>query len=188
MIFPTAYLAPVSWYKAYLSEPCMTNEIELYESFPKQTLRNLCCIAGPNGVQTLTVPVQKCEHKQLTKDVRVSYQSKWQHQHWQALVSAYRNTPYFDYYEDFFRPLYEKRFEYLIELNEQMHCIICELLGVSFPIRYTTDWHADANRYQQNQSDSTPYYQIFSDTQGFQRDLSIVDLLFNMGQEAPLYL
>lgn len=184
MTLPTAYLAPVSWYHALFSEPC---EVEVWESFPKQTLRNRCRIAGPNGVQTLTVPVCKCESKQLTRDVKINYQADWQHRHWQALVSAYRSTPYFDYYEDFLRPIYDRQFTYLIDLNEALHAVIMQLLtGKTVALSHTPQWQGRAVDFPQYES--KPYYQIFADKQGFQADLSIADLLFNMGTESLRYL
>lgn len=185
---PTAYLAPISWYRALLKGSA---QIEVWESFPKQTLRNRCRIAGPNGVQTLSVPVCKCEHKQYTRDVQINYAEDWPHRHWQALVSAYGNTPFFAYYRDFLQPLYEKRFRYLIDLNTSLHHTICTLLYNLAPVPtvpYTTEWQqADLDSAFLSDTERH-YYQIFADRQGFQENLSVVDLLFNMGNEALLYL
>lgn len=186
MILPTAYLAPISWYERYLNEP---TAIEIYESFEKQTFRNRCEIAGPNGRQTLTVPVQKCESKQLTRDIRISYQSKWQHIHLQALMSAYKNTPFYEYYEDFFRPIYNTHYEYLIDLNEALHDAVMRLMYRTDKLVYTTEWMSetalnDAFLLRR----PINYYQIFADKTGFQQNLSIVDLLFNTGNEAITYL
>ena len=187
MTLPTAYLAPISYYRTLLhaQEPV---EVEQWESFPKQTYRNRCRIAGTNGVQTLSIPVGKCESKQYTKDVRITYQSKWQHQHWMALVSAYQHTPYFMYYEDRFRPFYEKEYTYLIDYNEALNEVILGLLNRSTTLPRTTDWQGqDLEQYWETDN-SKPYYQIFADKQGYTNNLSIVDLLFNMGSEAILYL
>lgn len=185
MILPTAYLPSVGWYKSFLQED---SKIEIYESFPKQTARNRCRIAGPNGIQMLSVPVCKCEHKQLTKDVEISYQTKWQHQHWQALVSAYNNTPFFIYYQDFFFPFYQKQFRFLIDLNEQLIDTIQTLINPKNikTINYTSTF--EDNTTQTPPFLPKPYYQIFAQNQSFTPDLSIVDLLFNMGQESILYL
>ena len=98
------------------------------ESFPKQTYRNRCTITTPDGPLTLTVPVKHSERKQLTRDVEISYQKHWQHQHWIALVSAYKRTPYFDYYMDYFRPFYEKETKFLLDLNEGLHEVIQTLM------------------------------------------------------------
>ncbi len=185
-VFPTGYLAPVCYYQTLLrdSEP----QIEQWESFPKQTLRNRCLIAGTNGVQTLSVPVRHAESKQFTKDVEISYQTKWQHQHWLALVSAYRHTPFFDYYADFFRPFYEQHYKYLLDFNMQLHRIVMHLLDEPDAVCLTSDWAGSTTLDLQFEGTNTPYYQIFADKHGFQNNLSIVDLLFNLGNEATIYL
>lgn len=144
-ILPTAYLGPVDWYRAYLQDP-QAVRIEVMESFPKQTYRNRCTITTPDGPLTLSVPVKKSEHKQLTRDVEISYQTRWQHQHWISLVSAYRRTPYFDYFEDYFRPFYERETKYLVDLNNGLHEVIMQLLNRSmtplagYTLQPTTDW------------------------------------------------
>lgn len=189
LILPTSYLAPVSWYKAYLSEEA---QIEVFESFPRSTMRNRCVITGTNGCQTLTVPVCKAQSKQLTRDVQVSYQSNWQHQHWQALVSAYRHTPYFDYFADIFEPLYQVRTRFLVDLNANFNEVVLRLLNKSDLLSYTptADWQGDTDldRYFLPSKPQREYYQIFADKQGFTANLSIVDLLFNMGTEAEIYI
>lgn len=157
MTLPTAYLAPEEWYRLWyegcpgtqVSSPAC--QIEVMESFPKQTYRNRCTITTPDGPLTLTVPVKHSERKQLTRDVEISYQKHWQHQHWIALVSAYKRTPYFDYYMDYFRPFYEKETKFLLDLNEGLHEVVQTLLinqqpqansNIPVPLHHTTDWQA----------------------------------------------
>ena len=150
MILPVAYLAPAAWYKIYLTNPAEM-EIEGLESFEKQTFRNRCLITTPDGPLTLSVPVKKVEHKQLTRDIEISYQSHWQHQHWISLVSAYKHTPFFDYYAEFFRPFYEKEIKWLWDMNSGLHETICSLLHnerpsqqpSAFSYRPTNDWHGE---------------------------------------------
>ena len=167
---PTAYLAPVEWYRLWCKHCPGTQasppaewkddidcQIEVMESFPKQTYRNRCTITTPDGPLTLTVPVKHSERKQLTRDVEISYQKNWQHQHWIALVSAYKRTPYFDYYMDYFRPFYEKETKFLLDLNEGLHEVIQALMENRLPLvvetagetptspvslHHTTDWQA----------------------------------------------
>ena len=161
MTLPTAYLAPEEWYRLWYEGKCRTArdsigasptvQIEVMESFPKQTYRNRCTITTPDGPLTLTVPVKHSERKQLTRDVEISYQKHWQHQHWIALVSAYKRTPYFDYYMDYFRPFYEKETKFLLDLNDGLHEVIQTLLlnqppqansETQAPLQHTTDWQA----------------------------------------------
>ena len=175
MTLPVAYLAPKEWYKAYLTHP-ETVEIEGLESFEKQTCRNRCLITGPDGVLTLSVPVKKVEHKQLTRDIEISYQTRWQHQHWISLVSAYKHTPFFDYYAEFFKPFYERETKWLWDLNCGLHETIMQLLLNSpkhvdgFAYKPTSDWkNEDLNRY-------------------FGNGQSILDELFEYGPETTGHL
>ena len=154
MVLPTTYMGSVEWYRQFLANPSAV-QIEVMESFPKQTYRNRCTITVPHDSQsncqspianrlTLTVPVKRADSKQLTRDVEISYQQRWQHQHWIALVSAYKRTPYFDYYADFFRPFYEQETRFLVDFNEKIHQVIHQLIHNSeFKIqnsKFTTDW------------------------------------------------
>ena len=106
--------------EALMSEPA---SIEQMETFEKQTFRNRCLIRNAKGEMVrLTVPVGKVEHKQLTRDIEISYQTRWQHQHWITLVSTYQYTPYFQYFADYLKPFYEKEYKWLLDLNDEMKC------------------------------------------------------------------
>ena len=175
MILPTTYMGSAEWYRHFLANPSAV-QIEVMESFPKQTYRNRCTITTPDGPLTLSVPVKRADSKQLTRDVEISYQQRWQHQHWIALVSAYKRTPYFDYYADFFRPFYEKESKFLVDLNEGLHDVIVRLMANREPgaknqeqrLITTTDWSG---------LDLEP---CFGDGQ------SILDLLFEYGPESVM--
>ena len=144
MVLPTTYWGPREWFRCALGTDQL--RIEVFDSFPKQTLRNRCLILSPIGEEImLTVPVKKVESKQLTRDVEISYQQHWQHQHWNAILSAYKKSPYFDYYQDFIRPLYEREYRFLIDLNETTYAVAAALLKNEMPtgkdrLSYTTDW------------------------------------------------
>ena len=155
MILPTTYMGPVEWYHQFLANPSAV-QIEVMESFPKQTYRNRCTITLPHDSQsncqspianslTLTVPVKRVDSKQFTRDVEISYQKRWQHQHWIALVSAYKRTPYFDYYADFFRPFYEQETRFLVDFNEKIHEVIVRLMANNEP-RTKTNYHRRLGR------------------------------------------
>ena len=194
MVLPTTYMGSVEWYRRFLANPSAV-QIEVMESFPKQTYRNRCTISQAIGrkgdeakgerreakgweLLTLSVPVKRADSKQLTRDVEISYQQKWQHQHWIALVSAYKRTPYFDYYADFFRPFYEKETKFLVDFNEKIHEVIVRLMANREPgaknqeqrLITTTDWQG---------LDLEP---CFGDGQ------SILDMLFEYGPETVIQL
>lgn len=188
MPLPTAYLAPISWYAHFLADPAP--EIEVMESFPKQTLRNRCTIAGANGTQTLTVPVRRSETKQLTRDTRIAYREPWQHQHFMALTSAYQHTPFFPFLADDLLPIYSKQFTFLIDFNMQLHDIISKWLQTDRQLSTTEQWSEDKNldRFFYLNTPQPQYYQIFAHKNGFCRNLSIIDLIANIGTEANAYL
>ena len=172
VILPTTYWGPEAWYRRLLQAG--ETEVEVMESFVKQTYRNRCTILTPDGPLTLSVPVKKVESKQYTRDVEISYQSKWQHQHWMAIMSAYKHTPYFDYYQEFFRPFYERETRSLTELNEGIHEVVMHLLmnhppekGLTrYPLKHTSDWSG------------------LNLEACWGNGMSIMDLLFNWGPEA----
>ena len=199
MVLPTTYMGSVEWYRQFLANPSAV-QIEVMESFPKQTYRNRCTITQPVGDEamrrlgerreagnslpfeegqgvgllTLSVPVKRADSKQLTRDVEISYQQRWQHQHWIALMSAYKRTPYFDYYADFFRPFYEQETRFLVDFNEKIHEVIVRLM---------------ANQAKGEEAKRLLGKNRTSDWQGldlepcFGNGQSILDLLFEYGPE-----
>lgn len=199
----TAYLAPVQYYTKLLA--CGKAMIEQYDHYMKQSYRNRCCICGPGGVLPLSIPiVRPATVKCYTKDIRISDHGNWRHLHWNALESAYNMTPYFEYYKDDFRPFYEKKYAFLTDFNEELCRLICRLLNISPKIERTATYKEGFSegeldfreRIHPKKDFRTedpgfmpkPYYQVFEDKLGFQPNLSIVDLLFNMGPEGELVL
>ena len=175
MILPTTYMGSAEWYRQFLANPSAV-QIEVMESFPKQTYRNRCTITTPDGALTLSVPVKRADSKQLTRDVEISYQQRWQHQHWIALVSTYKRTPYFDYYADFFRPFYEKETKFLVDLNEGLHEVIVRLLANK--AMDNRQWAIGENR--------TTDWQGLDLEPCFGNGQSILDMLFEYGPETVI--
>ena len=197
VLLSSAYLPPVSFFTAMNSGGDVL--FEQYDNYCKQTYRNRCRIATAGGVQTLTIPVVKSDTpKQLMKDVRISDHGDWRRQHWNALESAYMNSPFFMYYQDDFRPFYEKKYEFLMDFNMELTEVILNLAGIKKDIARTDAYMRDAASIKdlrnlidpgQKQSGANrPYWQVFATKYGFTGGLSAVDLLFNMGPEFPLYL
>ena len=209
-LLSTTYFGPVQWYQKLNRYPYIY--IERCESFIKQTYRNRCVIATTNGLQTLSVPIEH-NNSPLITDIRISNHGNWRHLHWNALMSAYGDSPFFDYYVDDIRPFFEQHWEYLFDFNMAITHKLCELLDIQPTIRFTDnyipsrrvkggEWRENTVNCQldfrdmirpknpQPDPDFTPqtYYQVYQMKWGFQPNLSILDLLFNMGNESVLFL
>ena len=176
MVLPTTYLGSVEWYRRFLATPAAV-PIEVMESFPTQTYRTRCPITTPDGPLTLSVPVKRADSKQLTRDVEISYQQKWQHQHWITLISAYKRTPYFDYYADFFRPFYEKETKFLVDFNEGLHETIIRLMANDVAIG---NWQLVIGKNRTSDWQGLDLEPCFGDGQ------SILDMLFEYGPETVI--
>ena len=209
-ILATTYFGPLQWYQKLNRFDGVL--VEQHEHFLKQTYRNRCVIATTQGVQALTVPVEAPVGEGLAlsktpiKDVRISNHGKWRTEHWNALQSAYGESPFFEFYEDDIRPFFENRWEFLLDFNMAITEKMCELLDIHSHIELTssyqnslpigegwgeTDFRTIIHpKHPQEDSDFSPkpYYQVYKERFGFLPNLSILDLLFNMGNEAVLYL
>jgi hypothetical protein len=197
LLLSTTYFGPIQWYqKLYRAESV---QIERWESFQKQTYRNRCIIATTNGPQALTVPIERKFTVNYIKDIRISDHGNWRHLHWNALQSAYGESPFFEYYQDDIRPFFEQRWDYLLDFNEAIREKMCELLDIQpkvdyskeFTVNYMKDYRMVIRpKNPEPDPDFTPkrYYQVYEQKHGFLPNLSILDLLFNMGPESIFYL
>ena len=195
--FSTAYLPPVSYFAALLNAENVW--LEACENYVKQSYRNRCRIATANGVETLSIPVESNSgQKNPIRDVRISSHGNWQQTHWRAISSAYMNSPFFEYYQDDFRPFYENKWTFLWDYNFELLTLILQLLNENPKIILTETYQDKSNEINDLREiihpkkdpvyHSKSYDQVFENTFGFLPDLSIIDLLFNMGNEAVMML
>ena len=198
-LLSTAFFPNVQYMSKFLTGKVV---IEKYETYPKQTYRNRCNILSANGVLPLSVPVQKNYHT-LTKDIRIDYSEMWQRNHLTALKSAYKNSAFYDYYFYKFERFFEKKETFLIDLNENVLQSLFSVLKIDADYSYTTDYIFDSTGYtdfresispkpSKNRPDnkfiSKPYTQVFCDRFEFVPNLSVLDLIFNVGPESKRYL
>ena len=208
LLLSTAYAPPVSYFvKLYKYATSGRIALEGCEHYIKQSYRNRCCILGPNGVQSLTIPVELPQGtKTPIREVRISDHGAWRHLHAQALRTAYGASPFFEYYADELLPFYERRYTYLWDFNSDLLHTLLSLLQLDVAWCATEDFipphSTDAPtelcdlRYSLNPKSVEaipgvqlrPYYQLHLARRGFVEDLSIFDLLFEMGPESLLVL
>ena len=198
LLHPT-YFGPVSQFvtMAKAAEVIFENE----DNYQKQTYRNRMYIYGANGKLLLNIPIkhtgQKKQHQKY-KEVKIENDFPWQEQHWKSLQSCYRTSPFFEYYEDEFQPLYQKKYDYLIDFNYDCLELALECLQVDLNFSKTeefvqspvdiTDGRRLANAKSRRMYTLEHYHQVFENKRGFLQNLSIVDLIFNEGPNALNYL
>ena len=231
-LLSSTYFGPIQWYqKLNRYDECL---IERHESFIKQTYRNRMLIPTTNGPLSLTIPTNHNTSLAM-KDIRISDHANWRHVHWNALLSAYGESPFFEYYQDDIRPFYEKKYEFLFDFNMEITEKMIELLDIRPKISITNEYiqseelkvkseefNGLANHKVQSSNlkvqskevqskevqsiadfreairpkkplpdaefESRRYYQVYEQKFGFQPNMSILDLLFNEGNEAIFYL
>ena len=135
VLLSTAYLPNITYLSQVLNHDVVV--FERHEHFVKQTYRNRCEILTSNGKLSLSIPLVKQADKELIADKKISYAEDWQKQHWRAITSAYKNSPYFEFFEDEFKPFYENKYELLFEFNTQLLQTILHILCVKNQIEFS---------------------------------------------------
>ena len=199
----SAYLAPVEYYTKLLAYDRVC--IEQHDHYIKQTYRNRCTIAAPDGELALSIPtVKPASLKCPMCDIRISDHGNWRHLHWNAIESAYNHTPFFEYYKDDFRPFYEKKYEFLADFNEELCHLVCSLIDIQPVMERTSEYktgfapgEADFRERIHPKKDFSledpdfspqPYYKDYQTKLSFQHNNSNIDIIFNIGPESLLVL
>ncbi len=194
-LLPVFYFPPISWFSVFLSE---NSEIvfEQFENFPKQTYRNRTNIYGANGRLSLIIPINH-NGKRAMKEIEISHRENWQKLHWKSIKTAYQSSPYFEFYEDRLEEIFNFKTNSLIEFNLNTLDIIQKILKTEKAYSLNSEfvktpseenYREKFSAKQESGFEMEEYYQTFSDKMGFEKDLSILDLICNKGPESLTYI
>lgn len=200
VLLSIAYLPPISWMAVALQSGSIV--LEIHETYPKQTFRNRCNIATASGILSLTIPVKRVNGNHTkTCEIQIDNSKNWQLLHWRSIITAYNKSPYFLYYRDSFEPIFLKQYELLVDFNRELLNVILNALKIkNIEILSTTEYEMKPDFQDLRNSfhpkyphrdvtyNLTRYMQAFEEFHGFLPDLSIIDLLFNLGPDALPYL
>lgn len=197
------YFPPIQYFTKF----CLfeTIVIEQHEHYVKRSYRNRCQIATSTGIQRLSIPLKKGKNEQLpVREVRISYEENWQKNHWSAIRTAYNNSPFFEHYAAFFQPFFTKKFDSLFEFNFETLKTILKILDLKKTPKLSTSFQKEtpdevldfrnkiSPKGKKEPDDphfkAIKYAQVFEEKNGFIPNLSILDLIFCAGPQAPYYL
>ncbi|HWS60589.1 MAG TPA: WbqC family protein [Flavobacterium sp.] len=197
LLFPT-YFPSISNFVAIAQAENIVFEME--DNFQKQTNRNRTYIYSPNGIQLLNIPIKHSkEAHQKTKEIKIENDFNWQKQHFKSLEAAYRTSPFFEFFEDEILPIFEKKHQFLMDLNFETMEFVTKCLRMKFDYETSIEYFHEQNpnhildfrhlvEGKKDKSQFESYTQVFDDKHGFLNNLSILDLLFNEGKFALDYL
>lgn len=194
-LLPIFYLPPISWFAEFLKEENIV-VLEQFENFPKQTYRNRTAIFGANGKLSLIIPIHHTGKREM-KDLEISYAEDWQKLHWKSIKNAYQSSPYFEYYEDKLQKIFSQKPKTLLAFNLKALEIVLDILKSEKEFSFTDEYikHPEISDFRdafsakkESDYELDVYYQTFSDKLGFIKDLSIIDLICNIGPESATYI
>ena len=199
LVIDIQYFGSINWINTLFQYSNI--KFELYESWQKMSFRNRTLVAGSHGPISLSVPLENGRNQRiLLKDVKISHQQAWEKQHWRTIVSCYNRSPFFEYYADSLEKLFEKKQEFLLDLNMEILQWVYNMLKQEVNLGFTeeylpvyTESMTDLRGFfMPNKLQSLPkgliYQQVFQDRTGFLENMGILDLLFNNGLNAKALL
>ncbi|MGI9652120.1 WbqC family protein [Chryseobacterium sp. RLHN22] len=195
ILLPVFYLPPISWFSEFLNAENKVT-FEQFENFPKQTYRNRANIYGANGKLSLIIPINHNGNR-IFKDIEISYREDWQTLHWKSIKTAYQSSPYFEFYEEKLKKIFETKEKSLLNFNIKSIKIILDILKTEKAYSLNEEYIKNPEQidFRDRFSAKSPtdyemaeYYQTFSDKMGFLADLSILDLICNKGPESMTYI
>lgn len=196
MYFYPTYFSPIAQFAAMTTAEQIT--FEVCDNYQKQTYRTRSYIYSPNGRQRLNVPIQHTGGRQKTRDVKIDHSENWQIQHKKSLEAAYRSSPFFEFYEDEITAIFKRKHIFLLDLNIKTYDLICNIFEWDKKVAKTKiykksypdgkDFRSMVDAKTRRDLNLEPYAQVFSERHGFLPNLSILDLLFNLGPETEGYL
>lgn len=195
VLLPVFYIPPISWFSVFL-DPETEILFEQFENFPKQTYRNRTNIYGANGKLSLIIPIAHNGNRTF-KDIEISYREDWRNLHWKSIKTAYQSSPYFEFYEDKLRKIYDLKEKHVLDFNLKALEVIQQILktGKAYSLNNEYIKIPEEISFREKFSAKHPsefemdeYYQTFSDKSGFLEDLSILDLICNKGPESMTYI
>ncbi len=202
ILLSTTYFGNIQYYTKLYCEKDV--RIEFHENYTKQSYRNRCTILGANGPASLSIPVKKDPRLKVPiRDVRIDYDTDWQKQHWRSIYSAYGSSPYFEFYDYLFEPLFRSRDTFLLDHNQKCMETVFSCIGETPELRFTDSFTEiaenmpdyretispkEAKRAEDPYFRNVEYYQVFNDKYGFVPNLSILDLLFCEGNNTLSFL
>lgn len=192
------YNPPISYFRQVLKADSLM--LEKHENYTKQSYRNRCHILTAQGMQPLSVPVVRGNSKDKTiiTDIEIDYSQKWDKVHWRAIQAAYGRAPYFEFYSDYIKEIYDRQPKYLFDLNVDLLKLYLKFLKVNKPLNFTDSYQEDTPEHVLDLRNKIhpkiitdnlhvkTYTQVFG--KQFVSELSIIDLLFTQGPESLSYI